>query len=229
MKFNKKRIAKEIVIFWFILLPVLLVLIYSSISNFIYSNKIAAEKEYLQEYYQAKKELTKIVDISIESFENKKDSLKIIKDHKLYFETNYPELEYFTNHLDGRMFEVILQLGIPLANKDSIIETRDFWEYYVGHLEIIYKRDKAFFKKQFNIQEQYSFESSIKAKIFKVFEDSHQIEISRNKLKEFQSRLISIEDRNKIIIFTIIGYLLLVYPIRLIIVSIIWSIKTLNE
>jgi hypothetical protein len=232
MKFNigKKRLAKEIVLFWCSLIPILIVFAYVFFNNSIINGKITSLTDLLNEYYKSRKDLQGLVDISIESFNIKIDSLEKAEGSMIYYQSNYPELSFFTGHFDERLPNLLFVLGIPTAHKDSIIESRLFWGEYQKNYETIYVRDKQIFNEVLKIQNLSQFKNLIDLKLSIVFNgdslNENMITVKCNRLKD---KVISDEKRNDRIINIIIIYFLILYPLRLIIISIVWSIKTLKK
>ncbi len=227
---QKKRLAKEILIFWSTLIPIFLVLIVIFLNNSLISGKINSRTDLLSECYKSKKILYSMVDISIESFYNKKDSLENGENGLFFYQSYYPELSFFTGHLDEKLIYLIFTFGVPLAHKDSIVELRTFWRDYITKSDIIYLRDKQIFDNELKIQNLNEFEHKIERLTSQVFYgDALKENIIKPKLDEYQDRLISSEKRNIILLNVIIAYFIIIYPLRFIFTSIFWSIKTLKK
>jgi hypothetical protein len=237
---NKKLIAKEIIILWFILLPLFLGFLLMMINNSVVKHRINNQLEVIKiensridSLNWNKKLLVSVIDVSINSFESKKDSIERLNSKKEYFVNNYPELKGFTQHLDEKMFNLIFLLGIPDARKDSIMGSKDFWNIYLENIDFIYSRDSLFLNSTINTVTFTEFITKIKSAIdyvvnFKIIDTERRIVSAESNIQRYQLKKFEKSEIRKIMLYIIIGYLFLIYPVRLIIISLIWSFKTLK-
>jgi hypothetical protein len=249
---SKKRVAKEILLFWFVIIPIGLAYLFCVSYNFAIDKRRGSLKEKVSDnriQFDSNEEfLESVFEISFESFDkafkelNKQHGSHEVIDMlpnftKKYYPEFYPLLKP-VNELNllsaPRLFHGILIEKADAVNiNDILIQSSDsliFWNNYITNIDVIYNRNK---KQLDKLTENHNkeFEMLLKEGVESRNYFKQQYDEANVKNKEFMSKYkrLFFDDIMEILIIVLIGYYVLLYPIRLIIYSIIWSFKTIKK